>query len=298
MSLPRSRSDQINITRHEHRTANVKMAQFRTPSLVWTERGTPTKTPSTNYRADIRYHYYEPHGVEFNFEAVQEYIQNLDPSFEVDDISIRSTSSIFELDSNSSISSNYIARFGDTTILVDMAVDMTAPFEGDQEEPESFPTNTSYEIGWDNQQSPHALSASVANPSQHTSVSKSLTPVTKFQQQQLRRANLGNFNLTQIFTKTPQPQNPLSIVYDIDTLLKLRQAMDGKRVELRINPAALAGKLQHLVDHSIFHDPFSTFSFVRTLILSFHAVKGYQMRLAARCIYHYALHPPSLPLSS
>lgn len=74
--------------------------------------------------------------------------------------------------------------------------------------------------------------------------------------------------------------------------------MDGKRVELRINPAALAGKLHHLVDRWLFRNPVSTFRFVRTLVLSFHAVKGYYTRLATRCIYHFALDPFSLPLSS
>lgn len=186
------------------------MAQFRTPSLVWTEGGTPTKTPSTNYRAEIRQHYYETHSIEFNFEAVQEYLQNLDPSSEVDDISIRSTSSIFEFDNdNSSISSDYIARFVDTTILVDMALDMTVPFEGDQEEPESFSVNTLNGIECANQQSPPAPSASVAYTSQHTLVSKSLTPATKFlQQQQLQQANVGNFNLHRNPPKLQNVRNP------------------------------------------------------------------------------------------
>ena len=32
------------------------------------------------------------------------------------------------------------------------------------------------------------------------------------------------------------------VVYDIPTLLRLRNEIDGKRLELRVSPAALAGK--------------------------------------------------------
>ena len=155
------------------------MTQLSTSFFIWTECEIPIENPSTDFRADIWCQHYEPNQAEFNFEAVHEHIENPDLDFEVDQNSIRSTSSVFGFDSdNWSISSGSVARFLDTTIFDDMAVDEIIPLQGDQEGPEPFSTTTSNIMDWADQTALPTPSASVANASQHMSVSKSVTPVT------------------------------------------------------------------------------------------------------------------------
>ena len=126
----------------------------------------------------------------------------------------------------------------ETTVISAMAsIDMTRPLPNNQEYPEVLLTSTSNVADWADEQS------SSENPSQHTLVRCSLTFVTRFQQHQPIVKLLDISNLAQNHTESSATHERVLIVYDIATLLKLREAMDGNRVELRINPAALAGKL-------------------------------------------------------
>ena len=120
--------------------------------------------------------------------------------------------------------------------------------QGDQGHSEIFATNASKMTDWAEEQYPNAPQASVANSNQYVQVRKSSTLGIKLQQQQQQQQQQTNFNHftpTQQSTETYKPQKLTCAVYDIPTLLKLRNEIDGKRLELRVSPAALAGKLQH-----------------------------------------------------
>lgn len=59
--------------------------------------------------------------------------------------------------------------------------------------------------------------------------------------------------------------------------------MDGKRVELRVRPAVLAGKFQHQDDHCIFSRSCGLLSFVE-VVKSFHTSKQHRVGFTCRWI--------------
>ena len=216
------------------------MAQPRAHSLVRAKDETHLRTSRANAQADVWYYIDSPHRAVFDPWPVQNYINNVEPGFEVPEKSIRSESPNSQADyDNYFPSSDYIALCAET-IKLDMAEDMTHSLQGDQEHSEAFSTGTWNRTDRVDQQFPHVPPASMANSTRLKMVRNFLTSATKLQQQ----ANVDKSLPTQGTTELSQLQGTTSIVYDIATLLKLRQEMYGKRVELRINPVALAGKFQ------------------------------------------------------
>ena len=175
----------------------VKMPQSSTPCPDWAKLETPSQTLRADTQAGSRYYSQVPHRKEREFEAVRNYIENIEPGFEPDNDSIPSGSSIFAVDSdNCSISNVCTTWCADTTILVDMAAKTKYSPQGDQGHSEIFATNASRIADWADEQGPSAPPASVANSNQHIQVGKSSTLETKIHQQRQQQANVENVTET------------------------------------------------------------------------------------------------------
>lgn len=154
------------------------MAQFRPPYIIRTE-GVFVQYLRTNSAADLLEYFKGSNRPISNYEVVHHYLENLKLCSEVDDRSIQSKRSVSDFDNDHcSISSDCIAWFAETTILIDMAGEMLYTLSDDQGPSEVFSTNT-WSTDWADEQSPHEPPASVVNPSRCVLVRKSLTLVVK-----------------------------------------------------------------------------------------------------------------------